>query len=94
MLEALCSTDTQLECAGLQADAGPENIAAQARVGGKDEDMRAMMRALSTEKRNMILHRQGVKQADWDAKEIRIKPDVWESLRTKSAQPPCSNPSS
>jgi len=71
--------------ADVQADARPENIAAEAKVGGEDEDVREVMRELSPEKRNMILRRRGVRVADWEAKEKRIDSDVWDTLRRKGA---------
>ena len=72
----------------LQANAASENIAAQAKVGEEDEDMREVMRGLPEEKRNMILRVKGVKVADWEAPEKRIDSSVWDSLRRKGA-PAC-----
>jgi len=74
-----------ISVADVQADAAPENIAAEAKVGGADEDVREVMRELSPEKRNMILRRRGVRVADWEAKEKRIDSSVWDTLRRKGA---------
>ena len=74
--------------ADVQADAAPENIAAEAKVGDEDEDMREVMRELAPEKRNLILRRRGIRVADWEAKEKRIDSSVWDTLRRKGAPVP------
>ena len=65
----------------VQAAATPKNIAAKAKVGRKDEDMRVVMRRVSRQKQNAIFQRLGVRRADWDYRSNRIDVRVWNALR-------------
>ena len=68
-----------------QPDPSSTNIAAQAKIGGADEDVRAVMRGLTPEKRELVFRRGRIPLADWQAKEKRIDSSFWDELREKGA---------
>ena len=74
----------------MQEAAGPKNIAANAKVGGKDQEMREAFRGLSERKQTAILQLGGIPRADWDAKAKIIDPKFWSFVRAKGA-PSASN---